>query len=81
MKNLYNWILWSSVNKDKVSLTVKGALTTLSLILVAFGFVVSSEDVQALAGSFTDIILTVSTLTSTIVTIYGFVRKIKNTKI
>jgi len=81
MKNLYNWLVWSSVNKDKVSLTIKGALTTLSLILVAFGFVVSSDDVTALAGSFTDLILTISTLISTIVTICGLVRKIRNTKI
>ena len=75
MKNLISWIVYSSENPEKFSLTLKGALATVLpvalLLAQQLGFSLDSSNVEAF-------ILSVITILTTAVTLFGLVRKLVN---
>lgn len=81
MKKIIDFIVWSSVNPEKVSLTVKGflamcisiAVPTLTLIGVT---AVGNADLTAISAQILSVITDSLTVASGLVTLYGLVRKV-----
>jgi hypothetical protein len=69
-------ILGSSVDPQKLSLTIKGILLGVVTILVAFGVNSDALGLTGLVESISDLIVQLGTLVSTGTIIYGGIRKI-----
>jgi len=78
--NFYNWLIKSSVNPEKTSLTIKGFLGAVVFVLAGFG-INYTLDVNTLTYSITELIQSLGLLISTLITTYGLLRKIYNTLI
>lgn len=76
MSKFISWIVYSSENPENFSLTLKGALATLLPVVVLLasqlGFSLDGANVEAL-------VLSVITIATTAVTLFGLVRKLVNT--
>lgn len=76
MSKFISWIVYSSENPENFSLTLKGALATLLPVVVLLasqlGFALDGANVEAL-------VLSVITIATTAVTLFGLVRKLVNT--
>lgn len=71
LHKVYRFIVWSSVNKNKISLTLKGLVP----FLVLWGLADSATFTQAI-GNIGNIIGLTAQIATGAVTIYGLVRKI-----
>jgi hypothetical protein len=76
--NFYNWLVKSSVNPEKTSLTIKGFLSAVVFVLAGLG-INYTLDVNTLTYSITELIQSLGLLISTLITTYGLLRKIYNT--
>jgi hypothetical protein len=76
--NFYNWLVKSSVNPEKTSLTIKGFLGAVVFVLAGLG-INYTLDVNTLTYSITELIQSLGLLISTLITTYGLLRKIYNT--
>lgn len=76
MIKLLNWFIYSSENPENFSLTLKGALATLLpvvlLLAQQLGFSLDGSNVE-------QYILSVITILTTLITLFGLVRKMVNT--
>ncbi len=75
-----NKLLASSVDPEKLSLTVKGVLggaaTLILLLATSFGVSVSQGDLQTAIDGIGDLIVAIGGIVSTAAVVYGAVRKI-----
>lgn len=76
---MFEKLLHSSANPEKVSLTVKGLLTTLIPVAMVFikvaGAEISNDDVQKLVDSIAEVIMIATSLLSTVMVVWGLLRK------
>lgn len=84
MKRFFQWLVISSVDPTKVSLTVKGFLTTAVSVIVMvsplFHLHIGSEQLTSIVDGIVDTIVVVLTALSSIVTLFGLIRKIVVTR-
>ena len=73
--DIYNWIMKSSANPENLSLTIKGILGTIVFVAVSFG-ANYTFNVDALSYDITNVISQIGIVISSLITIYGLVRKI-----
>lgn len=73
-KSFWNWLVYSSEDPEKLSLTIKGLIPFLVLLNVGDPIVLNST-----ADTFTHIIVIVVTAITGIIGAYGALRKIFNT--
>lgn len=76
--NILNWILKSSADPTKLSLTLKGVFGFGVSALAVFGVGLSLDDVNGFADSLASVVANIGLLVSSAVTLVGFVRKIVN---
>lgn len=80
MKKIFDWIVYSSANPEKISLTLKGAGVLIPTIIMLLSFLgkssVSEIDLQVVLSSFTDTILAILAAVSAVASFVGLVRKI-----
>ena len=78
--NIWNWLVKSSADPDKIAVTVKGFLGTVASILVLMSPLVhlkiSNEQVTAVINLTVQIVVSLCAVISGIAAILGFVRKI-----
>jgi len=76
--NAYNWLMKSSANPEKLSLTIKGILSAIVFVAVSFGanYTFTSFDVSAMAYDIANLISQIGVAVSALVAAFGFVRKI-----
>src|SRR3990167_4157239 len=74
LKTLLNWILWSSKNSDRISITVKMGLPF--LLMLGIG---SETDLNILSDNFNTLVVSWATVVSGLGTIFGAGRKIAKT--
>lgn len=76
MKNILNWLIYSSENPENFSLTLKGAVATIFpiaiLLIQQLGFSLDTQNAQ-------EFILSIITVCTTIITLFGAIRKVINT--
>lgn len=76
MNDLFKWLVYSSENPKKLSLTLQGAVATIlpvALLLVhQLGFSLDGKNVE-------QIVLSAITVLTTAVTLFGLIRKFINT--
>ena len=76
MKEFLTFLITSSKDPRKVSLTVRGALTALiPVFLIVSGL--SEADANALVDAIVDLVFWVTSIVSTVTVIWGLVRKIR----
>lgn len=76
MKKFVSWLVYSSENPNSFSLTLKGIAATVLpvaiLLASQLGFTLDSSQVEAF-------VLSVVTILTTAITLFGIIRKIANT--
>ena len=77
-KTFWNWLVVSSADEDKLSLTLKGifgaAVTTLTVVL---GFAnIHVGDLTPVVDALITLIQAIAAVVSAVVTLYGLVRKV-----
>lgn len=76
MKSFLTWVLYSSTNADKISLTVKGAMVAIVPILMHF---FPMADLSQLTEGIVMLVQQVLGLIATIMLVYGGIRKLVTT--
>lgn len=78
---IYEWIVWSSKNAEKWSLTVKGFITGSALvgILTMFKIVLPTEDISALMDNLVILIQGLATVATAAVSAWALIRKVYRT--
>jgi len=71
LKTLLNWIVWSSENSNRISMSVKAGLPF--LLLLGIG---SETDLNILSDNFHTLVISWATVVSGLGTIFGVGRKI-----
>lgn len=75
-----DWLIKSSVNADKIALTVKGILVglvpTLLLIARVNGWEIGEEGIMGVIDAIVNVISTVGSALGAILTLWGLTRKI-----
>ena len=71
IRNVTQWVLFSSVNSDKVSLTLKAGIP----LLVLWG-VSDTETLENLTGAIGQLVVQAGQMVTGVVTIYGLLRKL-----
>lgn len=83
MKKIIDWIIYSSEDPAKISMTVKGILTaaipTIIFVAKIFNVEIGSEDLTAFVDALVLFIGAVSMAVSAYMTVVGFFRKIFTT--
>lgn len=73
LKTVLTWFVRSSANPQNVSLTLKGALA----FLVVFGL--NASDITQIEDALSVAIIGTGYVVSSLITLYGFARKLHNT--
>lgn len=76
LKYIWNWLVKSSVNPKKTSLTIKGVLSTAVIVLGYIGISGHGIDVGSLSGNLTDVIVQLTATITSLMALYGAVRKV-----
>ncbi len=80
MKKIYEWMVWSSTNSDKISLTMRGMFSTFASIAVplvaVIGYQEAGGQINELSANVISVVQAGLILISSIVTLVGFVRKV-----
>lgn len=71
LKRIGNWILWSSVNSEKISLTLKTGIP----FLVLWG-VSDTATLNQLVGTIGQLIVATGTIITGTITLFAFIRKV-----
>lgn len=83
IKAMWNWLVKSSADPAKVSLTVKGILTgaipAIIFIAPSLGLPINSENIGSVTDLISAVVQYILGVIASLVTIYGLFRKIKNT--
>ena len=83
LKNIWAWLVTSSVDPNKTALTVKSFLTTLGGVVVLVSPLVhlrvGNDQVTSAVDSISQAVFYILTAVSAIVMAFGFVRKVVNT--
>ncbi len=73
IKKFYDWLVWSSVDTNKVSATISGAIISVSSIILIiaahYGVTLTAEQVAVSAGQ-------LGTAVGSIIFIFGLIRKL-----
>ena len=69
-------LLASSVNPEKLSLTIKGLIPLIIIIVSVFGFNVTEIDVNVIVDNIVKIVVAIGGIASLFATLYGLIRKI-----
>jgi len=73
--DVYNWLMKSSANPENLSLTIKGILSTIVFVAVSFG-ANYTFNVDVMSYDIANVISQIGIVISSLITIYGLVRKI-----
>jgi hypothetical protein len=76
VKKVWNWIVWSSENSERISLTLKAGIPTAVLVLGIFGYHVPEMLFSGLLAAILDVLMKVVALAGAFITAYGALRKI-----
>ncbi len=83
IKTIFQWVVYSSANPAKLSLTLKGiSVFALTLISVYAGLAhidissITSVDFTRIVDAFISFIQAVATIASAVITVYGILRKV-----
>lgn len=83
LKTIWSWLVYSSVNADKISMTLKGlAVGLIPVIIVVFSLYnvqLESVKLNGIVDSLSDIVFAVSALVSAISVTWGAFRKLWTT--
>lgn len=82
IQKIWNWIVWSSSNPEKISLTIKGFATFVPALVVLFAFLhiqVTSDTLLAILNDTAIGLSALATFIGVIMSIYGSYRKISTT--
>ena len=83
LKNVWNWLVLSSANANKISLTVKGVLMSILPVLLyvmpMFNIQTSHDQLASVVNDIGTIIVVFGGAVSAGVTVYGLLRKIGTT--
>ena len=71
LKKIYNWIVWSSVNEDKISLTLKAGFPLLALWGIS-----NTQVLTDLTGSAGNLVVSIWQVMTGLLTVFGLLRKI-----
>lgn len=71
LKQVFSWALWSSVNTDKISLSIKAGLP----LLVLWG-ISDTETLNNLTGSIGELVVLIGQVITGVLTVWGLLRKI-----
>jgi len=75
-KDIWNWLVKSSANPKKTSLTIKGVLSTAVIVLGYIGISGHGIDIGTLSNNLTDIIVQLTATITSLMALYGAVRKV-----
>jgi hypothetical protein len=76
IKVVWNWLVRSSANPDKVSLTIKGALSTAVILLGYLGITGHQLDITSIADNSAEVLVQIVAAITTLTTLYGAIRKL-----
>lgn len=78
LKKIWDWVVWSSANPDKISLTLKGIIAGAIVVLSIFGITnpLSEEETNSFILAFVQFLQTVVAIASSAAVLIGFVRKV-----
>jgi hypothetical protein len=76
IKTVWEWLVKSSADPNKISLTIKGALSTAIIVLGYFGITGQQLDVTSIADNSAEVIVQIVAAVTTLTTLYGAARKI-----
>lgn len=76
MQNILNWFIFSSKNPEKISLTLKSALTGLATFSVVLGLHTSGIDFGPTIDSIVNAVTSITQTVSAIAAAYGLCRKL-----
>lgn len=83
MKKIIDWLVKSSADKEKTSLTVKGVLTGLIPVVIVLANLtsvdISNEQLASVIDAISALVFLVSGIVSALMTISGLLRKIYTT--
>lgn len=83
LKKIWNWLVKSSVNAQRISLTVKGILIGIIPVVMTIAHLanikVESADLTTLIDAMANLIIVLGSLVSIIAMIWGVIRKIFTT--
>lgn len=83
LKTIYVWLMKSSEDPSKTSMTIKaGAATVITVLTVIFGLAhinVGTTDMNALVDGGIALVQAIAFVASSLTTVYALVRKIANT--
>lgn len=71
IKDIVSWIMWSSVNEEKISLTLRGFIPFLVFLGIS-----DISTLNQLVGTFGQLIISTAQGVSLIIAIVGFARKL-----
>lgn len=76
IKTLWDWLVKSSKDPNKISLTVKGAISTAVVVLGYFGITGVGIDTAGLGDNVAEIAVQVVAAITALATLYGAIRKL-----
>ena len=82
LKNIGNWLLWSSENSNKISLTIRGLagfIPSAVLLFAALHIDVSANQLADFVESLVALVSTFGAFVGAVAFLYGIVRKISLT--
>lgn len=80
LKNVWAWLVNSSVDPNKTALTVKGFLTTVGSIVILISPLVhlqiGNDEITAVIDGITQLVILMLTVISSVITLMAFGRKL-----
>lgn len=79
IKTIWNWLVWSSSNADKVSLTIKGFASFIPTVVLFFTFLhlnVSSDSLSGVIDGIAVLVTSLGAVITAVVTVVAFLKKI-----
>lgn len=77
MNKFFKWLVLSSSNPTKISLTIKGFLTSVVAMAVIFGY--NPSDLSPIAENITKLVESLLTVVGIVSFLVGAIRKVKKT--
>lgn len=76
LKTVWNWLVWSSENPDKVSLTLKAGIPALVFGFGFVGYQVQDQLFDGLVNQIVSLLAGIATVVTSLMAIFGIIRKI-----
>lgn len=76
LRTIVRWLIYSSANQEKISLTIKGAVSYLLLAFISLGLIHEIPSLNHLSSDVETAVLQVLQAISLLISAYGLFRKI-----